>query len=671
MWRTLWRSIDRFSLQHFKCFMEYQDAVISFPLYSEALKFAYHGEKMIQIAVRTLTLDIYNVSDDMVYQYLTTLPASNYFSDLLLTLRKKCFHLDSLVHSTEETCNYEQRKECLLESDKIVDDLYYFKDILRVGKPRLRKMVTENRQLIDYPSVAPTTAVKSEYSEIFFHLKLLIFLLGTYMSAITSFYVVSRLLQIVEEKDVVDFVASAILCKDAAELGTVYGSSLLANHLHGVKEMAFPQPQGAENSEEVGLLGRLSEYISSSSPFTCLSPGDKHIERNGLLSYISSDNPGLMLVALMLLLLLAESGDLDYRLAAILGSSETKARMLKTHDSTSQIVDRSFLGLHMPSTSYEQSSKCVLKELDGCWFDYIPDTLRDEWARCKIALEEPLQSKDPFVAIELACDQHTPSGSTVSACAWQRMVDVVKVLVLHLQLKAFLFNEELSKNPLINLKSGCLASGLANASDLSSATFGSEVGSGIPCKIAFSKYGTRDLYVIPVARGTSGKLLLVEKHPLRSKRGVVIAIAPLAGLTTFILLAFEFVVVSGKDAVASLKLLRLCHLYFLCWTCAQLKLVMHSFITLKQPKVDQNHPTWLCLRIREFHPKLDRGRSAHSPNQDADGRWTLGFSNAESCKAAQLLILEEIDKQRSSVKSLLAPLVHDIPPEDLADTSTG
>lgn len=54
-------------------------------------------------------------------------------------------------------------------------------------------------------------------------------------------------------------------------------------------------------------------------------------------------------------------------------------------------------------------------------------------------------------------------------------------------------------------------------------------GSGIPCRIAFSNAGIRDIYLIPVARKTSGKLLLAEKHPFRSHRGTVLAIAPLAG----------------------------------------------------------------------------------------------------------------------------------------------
>ncbi|RYR50336.1 hypothetical protein Ahy_A07g036925 [Arachis hypogaea] len=38
-----------------------KDAVVSFPLYTEALRFAHHEEKMIQTAVRTIALNIYNV----------------------------------------------------------------------------------------------------------------------------------------------------------------------------------------------------------------------------------------------------------------------------------------------------------------------------------------------------------------------------------------------------------------------------------------------------------------------------------------------------------------------------------------------------------------------------------------------------------------------------------
>lgn len=37
-----------------------------------------------------------------------------------------------------------RRNGLILQSDKIVDELYYFKDILSVGEPRLTRLVTEN-----------------------------------------------------------------------------------------------------------------------------------------------------------------------------------------------------------------------------------------------------------------------------------------------------------------------------------------------------------------------------------------------------------------------------------------------------------------------------------------------------------------------------------------------
>lgn len=83
---------------------------------------------------------------------------------------------------------------------------------------------------------------------------------------------------------------------------------------------------------------------------------------------------------------------------------------------------------------------------------------------------------------------------------------------------------------------------------------------------------------------------------------------------------------------------------------------------LKQPKIDENHPTWLHLQIREFDPTFDgkklRSHRVNATNHEQDGKWTIGFTNAKACDAARLLILEETNKQRSSVESLLAPLLN-------------
>lgn len=88
------------------------------------------------------------------------------------------------------------------------------------------------------------------------------------------------------------------------------------------------------------------------------------------------------------------------------------------------------------------------------------------------------------------------------------------------------------------------------------------------------------------------------------------------------------------------------------------------FSCLIQPKIDEDHPSWLHLRIREFDPQFytikARGNHLSMPHDHlADGRWTLGFPNAKACEEAQLAILNEITKQRSAVEYVLAPLLQD------------
>ena len=102
-----------------------------------------------------------------------------------------------------------------------------------------------------------------------------------------------------------------------------------------------------------------------------------------------------------------------------------------------------------------------------------------------------------------------------------------------------------------------------------------------------------------------------------------------------------------------------------CVRARSLCLIIHSdvrFLSI-QPKIDNDHPSWLHLRIREFDPKFNtsKARSNHlkMSNHVADGKWTLGFPTAKACEAARLLILEETSKQRSFVEGILAPLLQD------------
>ncbi|XP_030483052.2 protein TRANSPARENT TESTA 9 [Cannabis sativa] len=604
------------------------NSVVSFPLYNEALKFAFHEEKMIQTAVCSLALSLYYVCDDMVYQYITTPPVSKYFSDLVIRLSEQCSHLDFLVRASEDTCIEHKRKQLFLQADKIADNLYYLKDILNIGESRLSRLVAENLlSLLVLPILQPL--LQSRKRNV------------SNLSGVTSLYLVSRLLQVIDGKGMMDPVAGVILYLyfDSSDQDAIKD---IATSNHFTESFSKHQDKMEEKSYSVSE----NEEKSINYPPCHDSFCDK---RGGLSAFLFSENQTLQLASLFLLLIVSEIKDLDCSLfpkiglngmheadktfitrfldqilnvlLKVLASQTPLSAVVKWHtgwflrkllnDREEWFCDHN---LQLFNTSFEQSRQHLEEELDGCWFDHILDTLINEWGSCKTVLEESFHSKDAFFILELAVSQITTYDDETTLSAWQRMVDSVKVFVLHLQLKSYMLRGNLLEHPLLcKAQSLASTSGQIHSSDVSSATFGSEVSlaSGLPCRIAFSKAGIRDIYIIPVATGTSGRLLLTEKHPFRSQRGVVLAVAPLAGLT---------------------------------------------------PKIDDIHPTWLHLRIREFDPKFStntiKGSHSNMSSHYTDGKWTLGFQNADTCEAARFLILKETRKQRSKVESLLSPLLH-------------
>ncbi|KAK6942547.1 CLEC16A/TT9, N-terminal [Dillenia turbinata] len=354
-----------------------EDTVVSFPLYSEALKFAQHGEKMIQTAVRALTLNVYNVSDDMVFQYLTTPPASKYFLDLVLSMREQCIHLDGLVQATKELGARERRKELVLETDKFVDDLYYLKDILSVGDSRLSRLVLQNLfSLLVFPILFPLLQLGEND--------------GPTLSVVTSLYIVSHLLQIVDDKDMVNSVASFILYPYTISNFGITGKEKraegasqtenLVNHFNKGEELVCTGPESeiAEKMDISCLFEHLRELMSSiSQPFSNTS-GNIQTERGGIDLYLFTDNHSQLLAALYLFIVLAESKDLDPLLTLVIGLSQNinmQKEVMLSNGSLSHIVDGSIFLRHFPQIlnglfkilSYKQPFPVVTQWHTG-WF---------------------------------------------------------------------------------------------------------------------------------------------------------------------------------------------------------------------------------------------------------------------------------------------------------------
>ena len=60
----------------------FNEHTADFPLYTEAIKFFNHSEKMVRIAVRTLTLNVFHVRENAMLCFIRDCTAAPYFSNL-------------------------------------------------------------------------------------------------------------------------------------------------------------------------------------------------------------------------------------------------------------------------------------------------------------------------------------------------------------------------------------------------------------------------------------------------------------------------------------------------------------------------------------------------------------------------------------------------------------
>lgn len=107
-----------------------------FPLYSEAVKFFKHPENMVRIAVRTLTLSVFQVDDTSLKEFL--IERSSYFSNVVWFYRAQCLAVDQLL----ETGVRGKVDEAL---DQQSDHFYYLQDIFQLGIEPLSNILLVNR----------------------------------------------------------------------------------------------------------------------------------------------------------------------------------------------------------------------------------------------------------------------------------------------------------------------------------------------------------------------------------------------------------------------------------------------------------------------------------------------------------------------------------------------
>ncbi|KAG5116691.1 hypothetical protein JHK84_042804 [Glycine max] len=173
------------------------DEVVSFPLYVEAIRFAFHEENMIRTAVRTVTLNVYHVGDECVNRYITSAPHTEYFSNLVSFFRNQCMDLNRLVSETLKNPGPDSTSAIVAAVDEIEDNLYYFSDVISAGIPDVGRLITDSiLMLLIFPMLLPSLRIVDTND--------------MQSGVVTSLYLLCCILRIVKIKDLANTIVAAL-----------------------------------------------------------------------------------------------------------------------------------------------------------------------------------------------------------------------------------------------------------------------------------------------------------------------------------------------------------------------------------------------------------------------------------------------------------------------------
>ncbi|XP_028395434.1 protein CLEC16A-like [Dendronephthya gigantea] len=111
-----------------------------FALYTEALKFFDHKENMVRIAVRTLTLNVFRVSDKAMLNFIVNKTADAYFCNLIWYIGNHAMELDRCSVKESDHLHCGRLKDLVADH---LDHLHYINDILCLNILELNEILTE------------------------------------------------------------------------------------------------------------------------------------------------------------------------------------------------------------------------------------------------------------------------------------------------------------------------------------------------------------------------------------------------------------------------------------------------------------------------------------------------------------------------------------------------
>ncbi|KAJ8562465.1 hypothetical protein K7X08_011756 [Anisodus acutangulus] len=652
----------------------HNEVVVSFPLYVEAIHFAFHEESMIRTAVRALTLNVYHVGDEAVNKFVASHPHADYFSNLVKFFREQCINLDKLVNASK--CQDPDTTGSIISSvDEIEDNLYYFSDVISAGIPDLGRLITDLMlKVLIFPSILPSLRMEVVKDS------------DTGIGTATSLYLLCCILRIVKIKDLANIVAAVLLCdiETFVPRSEAKVNGFMVNH---------DMPHENQDSENGGfisdsdgqslrvLVPNISSSLNSHPEDGIPQPdhGSTYSTlRAALLSYITTGDDVQVSGSLSMLATLLQTKELEESMLDALGilpqrkqqkkllleqygllcvckevTVSPRRQRLQVLDALVSLFCRSNISaetlwdggwllrqlhpyseadfnsrhLKLLKDSFHSCTSCILDETKGTWPDLLIMVLCDEWRKCKRTIEASSPRKDPksmLLPSHKSLSEELARGES-SFAAGERLFEIVKVFVLLHQLHIFSVGKVLPDQPPIHPTVDVMETSRAKRAGIDSLgpkpSIELSLVDAVPCRIAFERGKERHFHFLANSVGTSGWLILADELPVRPSFGVVCVVAPLGGCN---------------------------------------------------PRIDEKHMRWLHLRIRpSSFPYIDAAKhtfNAKVKSKDlVDGRWTLAFRDEDSCKAAFSMIIEELKLLSDEVERRIKPML-DI--ERTIDTST-
>ncbi|KAJ7522979.1 hypothetical protein O6H91_18G033200 [Diphasiastrum complanatum] len=717
--RTISTKLDQTTVSFFV--KTKNDEVISFPLYSEALKFFHHEETMVRIAVRALTLNVYHVNDDSIQKFILSPQVAGYFSDLVTFLRQQSLTLDGLVADATKALDSSQTigrlEGGIAETEELLD---YCEDITSAGIPELSRVMTEHMLwLLVIPvllhSLHPSWSSGSRH-------------VGSpqvQVSTLTAVYLLSRLSLLVRHKPLANGIGMALLLRSMpckTKLSDLSGDALMrSSSRHGI----IPGPESANSSNSANVehsrspgqgrsntgetdFNQLTESLASAN-------GGKPISspREILLSHMLGNNEKLILASLCLFIaLLQNDAALDDTILDALGllpqRKQHKRRLLL--ELMGSKSDEELLFSSSPRTIKDDIDN-EYGDLNVCNFNHF--TVYVERVRSKGEanhIDNNNKRNEVLEALmQLVCRRPSPCAEALWLIGWllwqllpnredkpstyenvsldiaysEAKNDILKELtdcwcdaIPTIIVSEWKICKKAMENPSLQKESSFVLmpsnqSSLAK-DNLSSSAAGERVRAVV--KVFVALYQVRNLLI----EGS-----FKESLPMGQPKNALVA--PRIGRAGFqldsITVGAEVDLTPGDAMPCRVSFERgkekAVYLLVATWdTSGSLILAESTSSNLSRgiirliaplagslPRIDEEHGRWLHLRIRSPNypsseaQKIGGSLGGARTRRLVDGRWTLAFPDEESCKKAKLAVVEKMSIQQNNVEEVLHPLL--------------